>query len=185
MILLIDNYDSFTYNLFQLIESLQFPVKVIVNDAVSLEDIKQLNPAKIVISPGPKTPEFTGICIPVIRAFYQSVPIMGICLGHQCIGSAFGAKTIQAKQLIHGQAMDVFHQSSRLFETLPNPFPAARYNSLVIDRTPSEFNETGWDINHDIMAIEHKEFDLYGVQFHPESFMTEGGKTIMQKFLHV
>ncbi len=185
MILLIDNYDSFTYNLFQLIETLQFKVKVCLNDQITLEEIRRLNPEKIVISPGPKTPELAGICVPAIQAFHKKVPIMGICLGHQCLGAAFGTGIIQATQLIHGQATDVFHRSSRLFEGLPNPFPAARYHSLVIDHVPSGFVQTGWDADHDIMAIEHQEFELYGIQFHPESFMTEDGKHIVQKFLNV
>jgi anthranilate synthase component 2 len=184
MILLIDNYDSFTYNLFQLIETRHFKVKVCLNDQITLEEINGLNPDKIVISPGPKTPDSTGICVPAIKAFHHKIPIMGICLGHQCIGSAFGAGINQARQLIHGQAIDIFHRSSRLFAELPNPFPAARYHSLVIDHVPPGFVQTGWDANHDIMAIEHTEFDLFGIQFHPESFMTVDGKHIVQKFLN-
>ncbi len=184
MILLIDNHDSFTYNLFQLIESLGFRVKVFLNDKITLEEIEQLGPQKIVISPGPRTPEHAGICNAVIRTFYKTLPILGICLGHQCIGSVFGADIVQARRLIHGRTTHIHHRASRLFNNLPSPFSAARYHSLVIDRVPDGFVQTAWDDHRDIMAIEHPGYPLYGIQFHPESFMTVEGKHIMRIFLN-
>ena len=184
MILLIDNYDSFTYNLFHLIASLGFSVQVFQNDKITLGDITQLNPQKIVISPGPKTPQSSGICIPAVKAFYKTRPILGICLGHQCIASAFGSDIVPATRLIHGQTTEIFHHSSRLLDGLPSPFPAARYHSLKIDGTPPGFTKTGWDAEQDIMAIEHETYPLFGIQFHPESFMTKDGEHILRKFLN-
>ncbi len=185
MILLIDNYDSFTYNLFQLIESLGGAVKVFPHDGITLEEIRSLRPEGIVISPGPKTPSSTGICIPVIRTFHASVPILGICLGHQCIGTAFGAHVQAAKRLIHGRTTKIFHSNSKLLAGLPDPFYAARYHSLALNFVPSEFVKTAWDRLGDIMAMEHSEHPLFGIQFHPESFMTDHGAHIMRNFLHV
>ncbi len=184
MILLLDNYDSFTHNLFQLIESLGYRVEIRSNNKITLEGIKRLNPEKIVISPGPGTPDHTGVCRLAIRSFYKTLPILGVCLGHQCIGSAFGADIIPASQLIHGQAIDIYHHASKLFKDLPSPFSAARYHSLVIDHVPPEFVRTAWDDHGDIMAIEHTDYPLFGVQFHPESFMTLDGERIMQRFLN-
>ena len=185
MILLIDNYDSFTYNLYQLIESLWVAVKVFPHDQITLRELEKLNPDGIVLSPGPKTPSSAGICIPVIETFYMRLPILGICLGHQRIGTAFGSCVQSAKRLIHGQTTRVFHSKSTILSGLPDPFYAARYHSLAIDKAPEGFQKTAWDSSGDIMAMEHKRYPLFGVQFHPESFMTEGGEQIMRNFLHV
>lgn len=185
MILLIDNYDSFTYNLYQLIESLGGAVKVFPHDRITLKEIQNFNPESIVISPGPKTPSSTGICIPLIRKFYASIPILGICLGHQCIGVAFGSRMQPAKRLIHGRTTKIFHPNSKLLAGLPDPFYAARYHSLALDAVPPGFVKTAWDCVDDIMAMEHAEYPLFGIQFHPESFMTDCGAQIMQNFFHV
>jgi len=184
MILLIDNYDSFTYNLYQLIESLGYNTKVCLNDKITLRDIEYINPDKIVISPGPRTPEFAGICTDLIKRFYKEIPIFGVCLGLQCLGIAFGTGIVQSKNMIYGKTDTIIHNSSKLFRGIRNPFSAARYNSLVIDSVPSEFNLTAWDNTKDIMAMEHKHFPLYGVQFHPESFMTKAGKKLVGNFLN-
>jgi len=184
MILLIDNYDSFTYNLYQLIESLGYNTLVCLNDKITLRDIENINPDKIVISPGPRTPQFSGICSELIKNYYKEIPMLGVCLGHQCLGAVFGTGLKQANKLIYGKTDLINHHSSKLFKEIKNPFLAARYNSLVIDSVPSEFNLTAWDNTKDIMAMEHKHFPLYGVQFHPESFMTKHGKIIVNNFLN-
>lgn len=185
MILLIDNYDSFTYNLYQAIGSLGYAVKVVTHDEITLEDVAKLKPEKIVISPGPKTPKEAGICVPVIERFYREIPILGICLGHQSIGEAFGVCVKPATEVMHGQPIDIHHVGGKLFQNISTPFKAARYHSLVIERTPEPFLKTAWDRNGDIMAIEHPDYPLFGVQFHPESFMTSAGKTILQNFFNV
>lgn len=184
MILIIDNYDSFTYNLVQLVESLGFPTKVVLKDRVSLDEVAGMRPDKIILSPGPQTPNESGICLPLINRFYKEIPILGVCLGHQCLGAVFGATTRGAKTLYHGKTANVVHDRSLLFQKIPSPFPAARYNSLALDRVPDAFRLTAWDENREIMAIEHQTFPLFGVQFHPESFMTPQGKQLMSNFLH-
>ena len=184
MILLIDNYDSFTYNLYQLIESLGYNTKVSLNDEITLRDIEYIDPDKIVISPGPRTPEYAGICTDLIKKFYKDIPILGVCLGLQCLGTVFSANIKQSNKLMYGKTDQIYHKSSKLFRGIKNPFSAARYNSLVIDSTPADFNLTAWDNTKDIMAIEHKNLPLYGVQFHPESFMTKDGKKILKNFLN-
>ncbi|PCI22626.1 MAG: anthranilate/aminodeoxychorismate synthase component II [SAR324 cluster bacterium] len=185
MILIIDNYDSFTYNLVQQIETLGEDVHVCLNDQCSLEQIERMAPEKIVLSPGPKTPREAGICLSVIHHFFESIPILGVCLGHQALGVAFGAEVCAAKTLSHGKTAQVTPHQSRLFKNMTAPFAAARYNSLSLTEVPSSFIGTAWDENQDIMAIEHQSLPLFGVQFHPESFMTECGNQIMSNFLHV
>ncbi|MBL4694422.1 aminodeoxychorismate/anthranilate synthase component II [Candidatus Gracilibacteria bacterium] len=181
MILLIDNYDSFTYNLFQQIESLGAKVIVKKHD----EDISKLKPSKIVISPGPGRPEDAGNSMKVIKKFYKSIPILGVCLGHQCIGEIFGSKIIQAQNILHGKTSEIFHTEDKLFHGLTNPVTVARYHSLVIDKTPKDFSLTAWDENDEIMAIHHNKYPLFGIQFHPESFLTTEGNKLMQNFLNV
>lgn len=184
MILIIDNYDSFTYNLYQQIESLGQKCLVFKNDEISLEKIKKLNPEKIVISPGPKRPEDSGISSEVVQKFYTTKPILGVCLGHECIGQIFSSKIIHAKQIMHGKTSEITHAKDPLFKNVKNPFQAARYHSLVIDKTPKEFELIAWTKDKEIMAIKHKEYPLYGVQFHPESFLTTEGNKIMKNFLY-
>ena len=160
-------------------------VKVISHDKITIQEIENLKPEKIILSPGPKTPDSAGVCIAVIEYFYKTIPILGICLGHQCLGVAFGSKVQSAKRLIHGQTTKIFHEESRILNNLPNPFKAARYHSLALNHVPDEFQKTAWDKNDEIMVIEHLKRPLFGIQFHPESFMTEHGHHIMQNFLNV
>ncbi len=183
MILLIDNYDSFTYNLYQLIAGLGHDVIVAKHDEIIVDQINQLGPSHIIISPGPKTPHESGISMDVIREFYKTIPILGVCLGHQCIGEVFGVNTITARMIVHGKADTIHHNGKGLFQGVPEPFQAARYHSLMIDSVPEGFNRTAWSNDETIMAIQHKTYQLYGVQFHPESFMTENGELIMRNFL--
>lgn len=184
MILIIDNYDSFTYNLYQQIESLGQKCLVFKNDEISLEKIKKLNPEKIIISPGPKRPENSGISNKVVQNFYTTKPILGVCLGHECIGQIFSSKIVHAKQIMHGKTSKITHSNDPIFRKVKNPFEAARYHSLVIDKTPKEFELIAWTDDKEIMAIKHKKYPLYGVQFHPESFLTTEGNKIMKNFLY-
>ncbi len=184
MILLIDNYDSFTYNLYQQIASLKKKVLVVKNDEISLNKIKKLAPEKIVISPGPKTPNDSGISMDVVKKFYKKIPILGVCLGHQCIGQAFGSKIIHAKNVLHGKTSKIFHNKDFLFKKIKNPFLAARYHSLVINEVPKNFTLTAWTTDNEIMGIKHKKYPIFGVQFHPESFLTEEGDKLMHNFLY-
>jgi len=184
MILLIDNYDSFTYNLYQLVGALGYNVRVVYHDKISLEEIENLKPDKIILSPGPKAPCSAGICLQLIQHFFTRVPILGICLGHQCLGVAFGSEVQSAKRLIHGQTTKIYHDKSQILKSLPYPFLAARYHSLALNSVPQGFVKSAWDKNDEIMAIEHKQFPLYGIQFHPESFMTDHGQQIMKNFLN-
>ncbi len=183
MILIIDNYDSFTYNLVQLIAERENSCHVIKNDKTSLAGIMALNPEKIVLSPGPGRPREAGISVAVVREFAGKIPILGVCLGHQCIGVAYGAGIRTAYRLLHGKTSPVWHDGSKLFEHIPNPVTAARYHSLVLDRVPDEFNLAAWDEKNDIMAIRHQDFPVFGVQFHPESFLMPEGKYIIHNFL--
>jgi len=184
MILIIDNYDSFTYNLVQQIQVLGQETTVVLNDRIEVRQIHQLQPAKIVISPGWGTPNDSGICTDIIRNFSGEIPILGICMGFQCIGTAFGSKTIPAAELLYGQTSKITHQSSALFKGIPKHFPAARYNSLSLDKVPQGFTLTAWDTAGDIMAMEKAEDHIYGIQFHPESFMTKAGDRIIRNFLN-
>lgn len=185
MILMIDNYDSFTYNLVQYLGELNQDLEVHRNDAISVEDIKEMKPHKIVISPGPGRPEKAGISVEIIRQLAEKIPILGVCLGHQCIGYAYGGKIVQAKKLMHGKTSLIHHRGKDLFKSIENPFEATRYHSLVIDREtiPSCLEIIAWTQDDEIMGIKHKEFPLLGMQFHPESILTKVGKDILKNFL--
>ncbi|MEK7632595.1 MAG: aminodeoxychorismate/anthranilate synthase component II [Patescibacteria group bacterium] len=183
MILLIDNYDSFTYNLFQLLSSLGAEVIVKTHDEISVEDVGRLRPSRIVISPGPKRPEDAGISMEVIRRYYKEVPILGVCLGHQAIGQVFGVQVVHAKTLMHGKTSLITHDGQGMFAGIPNPFAVARYHSLALEACPKDFIVRAQTDDGEIMAIQHDTFPLYGIQFHPESFMTEHGSTLLKNFL--
>lgn len=191
MIFILDNYDSFTYNLVQRLGELDNSLEIVVrrNDQVTVEEIERMSPDRIIISPGPCTPKEAGISVECVRHFAGRVPLLGVCLGHQSIGEAFGASIVRAKRLMHGKTDTIFHNGCELFEGLPNPFIATRYHSLVIDppSLPDCFEVCSWsflpDGEKEIMGIRHKTFPLYGLQFHPESFLTEHGPTILANFL--
>jgi anthranilate synthase component 2 len=183
MILLIDNYDSFTYNLFQQISGLGYDVTVVKNDQINVATVRRMNPSHIIISPGPKTPRDSGVSLDVIREFYTTTPILGICLGHQCLGEVFGVRTVAAKTIVHGKRDSVNHNNEGIFKDIPNPFTAARYHSLMIENVPDDFRLTAWADDNTIMGIAHSTYPVFGVQFHPESFMTEYGETLMRNFL--
>lgn len=185
MILLIDNYDSFTYNLYQQLESLGEKTLVKTHDQITIEEIKKLKISKIVISPGPKNPEDSGISNDVIKNFHKQIPILGVCLGHECIGYVFGSNIITAKNILHGKTSQIHHLNEGIFKGLKNPLKVARYHSLVIDRVPKNFKLTAWDEDKEIMAMEHQEYPLHSVQFHPESFMTEYGDILIKNFLKI
>ena len=191
MILLIDNYDSFTYNLVHYVEELGHNVQVYRNDKISLKKITKLNPKKIIISPGPCTPNEAGICLDLVKKFYDKMPILGVCLGHQSIGQAFGAKIIKASKIMHGKTSKISNLGSKIFKGLPSSFEATRYHSLVIKNgtLPKHFkviSETIDDKKNVIMGIEHKNYPCYGVQFHPESIASVPfGKKIMKNFLNL
>jgi len=183
MILVIDNYDSFTYNLVQLLSELE-AVEVVRNDAVSLEDIEAAKPSHIVISPGPGRPEDAGICEAAIKSFCSRIPILGVCLGHQCIAQAFGGRVRRARKVFHGKTSLIYHDGVGVFCGLPSPFKATRYHSLEVDESsvPEELRVAAWTDEGEVMAIRHKNFPLWGLQFHPESFLTEVGTEILKNF---
>ena len=191
MILLIDNYDSFTYNLVHYVEEIGHDVQVYRNDKISLKKIAKLNPKKIIISPGPCTPNEAGICLDLVKKFYDKMPILGVCLGHQSIGQAFGAKIIKASKIMHGKTSKVSNLGSKIFKGLPSSFEATRYHSLVIKNgtLPKNFrviSETIDNKKNVIMGIEHENYPCYGVQFHPESIASVPfGKKIMKNFLNL
>lgn len=184
MILLIDNYDSFTYNLYQQIESLGKETRVFENDKISIEKIKAIKPEKIIISPGPRRPEHSEISMEVVQKFYTQIPILGVCLGHECIGQFFGSKIIHAKKILHGKTSEIYHTEDKLFKGIKNPFTAARYHSLILNKIPKNFELTAWTNEKEIMAIQHKKYPIFGIQFHPESFLTNEGEQIMKNFLY-
>jgi anthranilate synthase component 2 len=186
-VLMIDNYDSFTYNLVHYLQMLSADVAVRRNDEISLEDIERAKPDAIVISPGPCTPKEAGISVDVIKRFYKEIPILGVCLGHQSIGYAFGAKIVRAKRLMHGKTSQIFHTGEGIFEGLKNPFTAVRYHSLVIDRNtlPDFLKITAWSEDGEIMGIQHIAYPLFGVQFHPESVLSEEGMKLLENFLRI
>ena len=185
MLLMIDNYDSFTYNLVQYLGELGQEVVVYRNDEIDLEKVAALKPRHIVISPGPCTPNEAGISVPLIHEFAGKVPILGVCLGHQSIGQAFGGNIIHAKQLMHGKTSPVSHRDIGVFKGLPNPFTATRYHSLVIEREtcPDCLEITAWTEDQEIMGVRHKTLPIEGVQFHPESILTECGHQLLDNFL--
>jgi anthranilate synthase/aminodeoxychorismate synthase-like glutamine amidotransferase len=183
MVLLIDNYDSFTYNLYQQVSNLGSRVKVVKNDAISLDEIERLAPDRIIISAGPGRPESSGISRQIIKHFYKTVPILGVCLGQQCIGEVFGSNTVAAARIMHGKADQINHNGQGVFAGLPSPFTAARYHSLVVDALPAGFVRTAWSDDGSLMGLQHEKYPLHGVQFHPESFLTDHGELIMRNFL--
>ena len=185
MLLMIDNYDSFTYNLVQYLAEIGQEVEVIRNDKISIKEIKKLNPQYIVISPGPCTPNEAGISLDLIESFKGKIPILGVCLGHQSIGQAFGGKIIHAQTIMHGKTSKISHNDLGVFSGIKNPFTATRYHSLVIDRKslPDCFDITAWTDDNEIMGIKHKELAIEGVQFHPESILSEHGHDLLKNFL--
>jgi anthranilate synthase component 2 len=187
MLLLIDNYDSFTYNLFQYLSELGENVVVVRNDRVSLMEIEKMNANRIVISPGPSTPLNAGISNDVIQHFGSRLPILGVCLGHQCIGYSYGGSFGQAKEIMHGKSSMIHHNSQGMFARLPNPFSAIRYHSLVVlwQNLPDCLEVTAWTADGTIMGLRHRQFPVEGIQFHPESFMTQVGKDLLRNFLHI
>ncbi len=185
MLLMIDNYDSFTYNLVQYFGELGEDVAVYRNDEITLEKIETLNPRHIVISPGPCTPNEAGISVPLIKHFAGKLPILGVCLGHQAIGQAFGGRIVHAKQVMHGKNSAIRHNGGSVFRNLPNPLQATRYHSLVIERAslPACLEQTAWTDDGEIMGVRHKELAIEGVQFHPEAVLTEHGHELLANFL--
>ncbi len=185
MLLVIDNYDSFTYNLVQYLGELGEEVRVVRNDEIAAADIAGLAPSKIVISPGPCTPNEAGISLEVIRSYAGKIPILGVCLGHQAIGQAFGGTIVRAARVMHGKTSKIFHDGRGVFTGLPNPFEATRYHSLLIERTsvPECLEVTARTADEEIMAVRHKSLPVEGVQFHPESFLTTAGKDLLRNFL--
>ena len=183
--LLIDNYDSFTYNLFQYLSELDEEVVVVRNDKVTIEEIDRIKPQGIVISPGPSTPLRAGISNDVIRHFGPNLPILGVCLGHQCVGYSYGAVIGQAREIMHGKSSLIYHNNQGVLTGLPNPFSAIRYHSLVVQREglPDCLEVTAWTDDGTIMGLRHRQYPVEGVQFHPESFMTEVGKDLLKNFL--
>ena len=185
MILMIDNYDSFTYNLVQYLGQLGREVAVHRNDVISIREIEELNPEAIFISPGPCTPKEAGITVEAIRHFHRRVPILGVCLGHQAIGYAFGAEVVRAGRIMHGKTSPILNDGRTIFRGLANPFPAGRYHSLLVRREtlPSFLEVSAETEEGEVMGIRHREYPLEGVQFHPESVLTPGGKRILKNFL--
>ena len=187
MLLLIDNYDSFTYNLFQYLSELGEEVMTVRNDRISIAEVEQMAPERIVISPGPSTPLKAGISNEIFRQFGSRVPILGVCLGHQCLGYSYGGTFGQANQIMHGKSSAIYHNDQGVFRGLPNPFRAIRYHSLVIyrDNLPDCLEITAWTEDGTIMGLKHRQFQVEGVQFHPESFMTDKGKDLLRNFLAI
>ena len=187
MLLLIDNYDSFTYNLFQYLSELGEDVAVARNNKTSLAEIDKMKPQRIVISPGPSTPQRAGISNDVIRHFGARLPLLGVCLGHQCIGYSYGAAIGQAKKIMHGKSSLIYHNGVGLFTGLSNPFSAIRYHSLMVkpEGLPDCLEVTAWTEDGTIMGLRHRQYPVEGIQFHPESFMTEAGKDILRNFLQL
>jgi anthranilate synthase/aminodeoxychorismate synthase-like glutamine amidotransferase len=185
VILLLDNYDSFTYNLAQYLGELGCQVEVHRNDRISVEQIAQRKPERIVISPGPCTPQEAGICVELVQKLARKIPILGVCLGHQAIGAAFGGKIIRAPRLFHGKTSQIRHDGSGVFRGLPNPFTATRYHSLIIERKslPAKLRVTAETDDDIIMGLQHRDYPLMGVQFHPESVLTESGKQLLKNFI--
>jgi para-aminobenzoate synthetase component 2 len=187
MILVIDNYDSFTYNLVQYLGELGADLEVVRNDQTTVAAIKEKAPERIVISPGPKTPSEAGICLEVISELAGRIPLLGVCLGHQAIGQAFGGRVIRAPEIMHGKTSDIHHDGKTVFEGLPNPFPATRYHSLIVEREtlPACLEISASTADGIIMGLRHKDLKVEGVQFHPESILTDAGKQLLGNFLRL
>ena len=185
MLLMVDNYDSFTYNLVQYFGELGEDVRTYRNDEITLDDIEKLNPARICISPGPCTPHEAGISVPALKHFAGKLPILGVCLGHQSIGAAFGGKVIRAKEVMHGKTSSIEHTGVGVFKNLPSPYTVIRYHSLAIERDslPDCLEVTAWTADGEIMGVRHKDFQIEGVQFHPESILSEHGHALLKNFL--
>jgi len=186
VILMIDNYDSFVFNLVQYLGELGQTVKTVRNDCISLEEIEVLNPEKIILSPGPCTPNEAGISLELVKHFSGKIPILGVCLGHQTIGQAFGARVIRAERQMHGKTSQVFHGRHMLFSGIPSPFVATRYHSLILQPTiPSCLEVIAETRDKEIMAVRHNKYPVFGVQFHPEAILTEHGHTLLANFLNL
>lgn len=185
MIVVIDNYDSFTYNLVQYVRELGHSVRIFRNDQVTLRELEELPISHLIVSPGPATPNDAGISMDAISLFTGKVPVLGVCLGHQAIGQVFGGRIVKAKQMMHGKTSMIRYQDNPVFEQLPNPFRGTRYHSLVIepDSLPSCLDVIAWSEDGEIMGVQHKDYAVTGLQFHPESILTEGGKQMIQNFL--
>lgn len=185
MLLMIDNYDSFTFNIVQYLAQLGEEVKVVRNDEIGVADIATLRPDRIVVSPGPCSPEEAGISVAAIKEYSGKIPLLGVCLGHQSIGAAFGGKVVRSVSLMHGKTSPIHHDGKELFAGLPNPFNATRYHSLVVERAslPDCLEVTAWVDNGEIMGLRHRNLPVWGVQFHPESILTEGGMELLDNFI--
>ncbi len=185
MLLMIDNYDSFTFNLVQYFGELGEDVRTYRNDEITLEQIEKLNPTRICISPGPCTPHEAGVSVPVLQHFAGKLPILGVCLGHQSIGAAFGGKVIRAKQVMHGKTSPIQHTGVGVFRNLPSPYTIIRYHSLALERAslPDRLEVTAWTEDGEIMGVRHKQHAIEGVQFHPESILSEHGHALLKNFL--
>ena len=185
VILMIDNYDSFTYNLVQYLGVLGYEVEVRRNDKITLDGVEKMRPERIVISPGPGTPQSAGITIPIVERFYRKVPILGVCLGHQAIGASFGGQVVRAGQLMHGKTSEISHDGKTIFHNLPDPFSATRYHSLAIDREslPDCLEISAEAEDGEIMGLRHRQYPVEGIQFHPESILTNVGMDILKNFL--
>ena len=185
MLLMIDNYDSFTYNLVQYFGELGVEVRTFRNDAITIDEIARMKPDHICVSPGPKTPAEAGVSVPVLKHFAGKIPILGVCLGHQAIGAAFGGKVIRAQEIMHGKTSPVSHTGVGVFRNLPNPFTVIRYHSLAIEREslPDCLEVTAWTEDGEIMGVRHKGFAVEGVQFHPESILSEHGHELLKNFI--
>ncbi|HBY94429.1 MAG: aminodeoxychorismate/anthranilate synthase component II [Ardenticatenaceae bacterium] len=184
MVLVIDNYDSFTYNLVQYLGELGADLVVRRNDAINVEEVAALAPSHVVISPGPGTPEEGGVSLDLIGALYERTPILGVCLGHQCLGQAFGGTVTQAPRLMHGKTSPIYHTSDRLFGGIPSPFEATRYHSLIVNEPlPACLAVTAFTAEGEVMGLRHRTAPTFGVQFHPESILTQHGKTLLRNFL--
>jgi anthranilate synthase component II len=186
MILIIDNYDSFTYNLYQSVAQFYPQIKVIRNDRITVDEIKSLQPSGIILSPGPGRPEAAGICVDLIRSMNESIPLLGVCLGHQAIVYAFGGRIVQAPDIVHGKPELIFHHRKGLYQHLPLPFAAGRYHSLIADTAslPESLSIEAENADALIMGIRHRHLPIYGVQFHPESILTPAGDALLQNFVH-